>query len=109
MKRHYCPVEKTELSYEGECNWCGEKETNEYQRPHNTVLVPCDKLAEMQTYIKQLESKVGFLTAYNKQLESALQSSLGMNKALVEKGTPEEFFDKARTIARKLDKKASEK
>ena len=26
MKRHYCPVDKTELSYVGECNWCGEKE-----------------------------------------------------------------------------------
>ena len=28
----------------------------EYQRPNNTVLVPCDKLKEMQDRIKELES-----------------------------------------------------
>ena len=26
MKSHYCKQEKTAISYEGECNWCGEKE-----------------------------------------------------------------------------------
>lgn len=26
MKTHYCPADKTTISYEGECNWCGEKE-----------------------------------------------------------------------------------
>ena len=26
MKEHYCPEERTTISYEGECNWCGEKE-----------------------------------------------------------------------------------
>lgn len=26
MKSHYCPADKTTISYEGECNWCGEKE-----------------------------------------------------------------------------------
>jgi hypothetical protein len=29
MKQHYCPAEKTVIDYEGECNWCGEKEMNE--------------------------------------------------------------------------------
>lgn len=28
--------------------------THQYERPHNTVLVPCDKLAEMQAEIKRL-------------------------------------------------------
>ena len=28
--------------------------THQYERPHNTVLVPCDKLAEMQAEIKAL-------------------------------------------------------
>ena len=28
--------------------------THQYERPHNTVLVPCDKLAEMQAEIKKL-------------------------------------------------------
>lgn len=27
-KTHYCPVEKTTISYEDECNWCGEKEND---------------------------------------------------------------------------------
>ena len=58
MKTHYCPADKTTISYEGECNWCGEKEMSDYQRPHNTVLIPCDKLAEMQAYIKELEDQV---------------------------------------------------
>jgi len=26
MKQHFCPVEKTLLSFEDQCNWCGEKE-----------------------------------------------------------------------------------
>lgn len=26
MKKHYCKEEKEWLIYEGECNWCGEKE-----------------------------------------------------------------------------------
>jgi hypothetical protein len=30
--------------------------THQYERPHNTVLVPCDKLAEMQAEIKALKA-----------------------------------------------------
>ncbi len=26
MKEHHCPVEKALIAYEGECNWCGQKE-----------------------------------------------------------------------------------
>ena len=26
MKEHLCPVEKALIAYEGECNWCGQKE-----------------------------------------------------------------------------------
>ena len=26
MKSHYCKAERSFISYEGECNWCGEKE-----------------------------------------------------------------------------------
>jgi hypothetical protein len=26
MKKHFCPVEKALISYEGSCNWCGQKE-----------------------------------------------------------------------------------
>ena len=26
MKKHYCLVEKTNIEFEGQCNWCDEKE-----------------------------------------------------------------------------------
>ena len=26
MKQHYCPAENAMIAYEGECNWCGEKD-----------------------------------------------------------------------------------
>ena len=32
--------------------------THEYERPHNTVLVPCDKLAEMQAEIEALKEEL---------------------------------------------------
>ena len=31
--------------------------THKYERPHNTVLVPCDKLAEMQAEIASLKKE----------------------------------------------------
>ena len=30
MKQHYCPAEKTMITYEGQCNWCGEKDEEDY-------------------------------------------------------------------------------
>ena len=30
MKQHYCPAEKSIITYEGECNWCGEKDEKDY-------------------------------------------------------------------------------
>lgn len=32
MKKHYCLVDKGWISYEGTCNWCGEKETTTTKR-----------------------------------------------------------------------------
>ena len=32
MKSHYCEAEGTVVEYEGECNWCGEKEMNNKER-----------------------------------------------------------------------------
>tara|TARA_R110000822_G_scaffold110431_1_gene240566 strand:+ start:232 stop:465 length:234 start_codon:yes stop_codon:yes gene_type:complete len=26
MKQHFCPIEQSVLAYQGQCNWCGEKE-----------------------------------------------------------------------------------
>ena len=32
--------------------------THQYERPHNTVLVPCDKLAEMQAELDSLRKNI---------------------------------------------------
>jgi hypothetical protein len=32
--------------------------THQYERPHNTVLVPCDKLSEMQAEIEALKAEI---------------------------------------------------
>ena len=40
MKTHYCPVEKTNIAYDDECNWCGEKEPE----PERVIMVS-DSLA----------------------------------------------------------------
>lgn len=26
MKEHFCPVEQSTITYQGKCNWCGQKE-----------------------------------------------------------------------------------
>ena len=47
--------------------------THQYERPHNTVLVPCDKLAEMQAEIKDLKAKLQFHEAMDNQCASLMQ------------------------------------
>ena len=68
-------------------------EPQEYQRPHNTVLVPCDKLKAMQDYIKHLES--------------ALESSLNLSKVLVERQLRELTDDEIITRYRELMARSS--
>jgi hypothetical protein len=68
-------------------------EPQEYQRPHNTVLVPCDKLKAMQDYIKHLES--------------ALESSLNLSKVLVERQPRELTDDEIITRYRELMARSS--
>lgn len=29
MKQHFCPIEQSVLAYQGQCNWCGEKESKQ--------------------------------------------------------------------------------
>ena len=46
------------LSYVNDMGFTIPLYTHQYERPHNTVLVPCDKLAEMQAEIEALKVKV---------------------------------------------------
>jgi hypothetical protein len=35
MKEHFCPAEQSMITYQGECNWCGEQEAlAQTQEPH---------------------------------------------------------------------------
>ena len=45
MTPHYCPVEKTNIAYDGECNWCGEKEPMTKDEYCNHSYVVSDRLA----------------------------------------------------------------
>lgn len=38
MKTHYCLVEKTQITYEGECSWCGDKETVTFGKHHKQMM-----------------------------------------------------------------------
>jgi len=33
MKEHFCLVEHSVLSFQGQCNWCDEKESTQPRRP----------------------------------------------------------------------------
>ena len=47
--------------------------THPQERPHNTVLVPCDKLAEMQAEIEELKAKLQLHEAMDNQCASLMQ------------------------------------
>lgn len=67
MKAHYCTVERTTLSYEGECNWCGEREMN------NTLV---EALA-MMDYLPEKECAIiRQLIAENQELRQLLDIAL---------------------------------
>lgn len=46
--------DKSNLNYGSEFHDVIPLYTHQYERPHNTVLVPCDKLAEMQAELETL-------------------------------------------------------
>ena len=54
--------------------------THQYERPHNTVLVPCDKLAEMQAEIEAL--KAGKIRAYDNGVEDGRKPNTNPVKEL---------------------------
>ena len=45
MKEHFCPAEKTTITYQGKCNWCGEQEAlaQEQEPKIGCVNHDCDK------------------------------------------------------------------
>ena len=39
MKEHFCPVEQSTITYQGKCNWCGEREA--LAQTQEPVAWPC--------------------------------------------------------------------
>ena len=80
------------------------------QRPHNTVLVPCDKLAKMQAEIKKLKAKMSFNSYDNvKNVANQLTDEEIMKiwgEEDIELYYPRKaFIDFARAILRKAQEK----
>ena len=77
--------------------------THQYERPHNTVLVPCDKLAEMQAEIEALKGGFfdwsGFKELTDEEIIKVYEDMLGVASA---KGSAIDF---ARAILRKAGEK----
>jgi hypothetical protein len=56
--------------------------THQYERPHNTVLVPCDKLAEMQAEIEAL--KIAKIKSYDNGAEDGRKPNTHPAKTLTD-------------------------
>ena len=46
MKQHFCSVENTLLSFDGQCNWCGEKEESMTQEALRMALEAFEQIFE---------------------------------------------------------------
>jgi hypothetical protein len=54
MKQHFCPVEKSIITYQDKCNWCGELESQEpvgWMNKHGACISDVFKKAD-STYIQ---------------------------------------------------------
>ena len=66
MKIHHCPVEGASITFEGVCNWCGEKEWVGL-----TERELLDLFSIKGTSDTSIDARI-YLTAYNK-IEAALK------------------------------------
>jgi hypothetical protein len=61
MKEHFCPTEQSTITYQGECSWCGERESlAQTQEPKiGCVNHDCDKCKAQKScvYCGQLVGK----------------------------------------------------
>ena len=55
------------------------------QRPHNTVLVPCDKLAEMQAEIEALKDALRMKVILNEHAQQSMKEVKGLLRKAQEK------------------------
>ncbi len=77
MKKHFCPAEKSIITYQGKCNWCGESEGSitqdirdvlklalealQWSKPHKDAVI---------THSEAIDAIVAYNVARIKRLES---------------------------------------
>jgi len=55
MKEHFCPVEQAVISFEVECNWCGEKHMNTEDSEFNRIELELKiRLAQVEFALQRL-------------------------------------------------------
>ena len=79
MKEHLCPVEKALITYEGECNWCGESEGPfawfRYQQG-SRVYYDTKKWDDCQPLYTHSDYERGFIDGMQKQMQSSVDKAV---------------------------------
>ena len=59
MKEHFCPAEQSTITYQGECSWCGEKETlAQTQEPDDIAsILACRDMLDAQPVPPRTEER----------------------------------------------------
>jgi hypothetical protein len=115
MKSHYCPEEKGEVQYDGQCNWCGEKEMNVYEMADElrAVLFSLGKERPFYNHADTLEQQASELDKIIPQLVKAngIIENLRIRIAELEKqikelenqGDPVAWIPRGMTLAKPKD------
>jgi hypothetical protein len=85
MKSHYCPEEKGEVQYDGQCNWCGEKEMNAYQIADDIQDAYCEgeKLTYVANMLRQQADRIAELEKQNEDLKHDIEGYISANTELI--------------------------
>ena len=100
--------DKSNLNYGSEFHDVIPLYTHEYERPHNTVLVPCDKLAEMQAEIERLTMLCDCMTTESNRKGNEIEA-LKQILAYEGIGVGQDYLDECVADLRKAQEKNESK
>lgn len=73
MKEHFCPVEQSVLTYQGQCNWCDEKELTPAKKRAWVGLTEDDALHLLPIMPYKYEVDVEMVLEFAKAIEAKLK------------------------------------
>ena len=89
MKEHFCPVEQSMIAYEGECNWCGEREggmtQDELIKRLETACFGLDPIDPLRLLVDDVIAALaqterdyerGFIDGMQKQMQSSVDKAV---------------------------------